>query len=503
MGFAPATGPTAMSSARQSRARVKPDSLTRFLPATRRAALIAASLIIIAIACADLAIVPSISLGLLYVFPFLVAAGHLSQMEIALFALLCTFLREELGPLRWSDGGAPRSIAAFLAYLGIGLLMRELDQHRRTALLQADQLGKEVKQREAAEQQLRGLIEGTPAAILTLDPGGKVLLANAAAHELLGLKEQSLPGQVIDRYLPDIVKLRQVTRVRHFVRTMVEGAGYREDGQAFLAHIWVSSYGAPPATGLIAVIFDASEQLRANEEVGLRSLTASAHIIMGAFWHETRNLCSAMRVLVMALMQRPGVADTEEVEGLKSLVDSLEKLAYAELRPGSERTFDTASLRATLDQLRIVIEGSFREEQIALHWRLPKDLPIVRADSHALMQVFLNLTRNASRALESSGRKELTVAVNIENGRVMVRFHNTSPPIPNPETLFKTLQPPVSERGLGLYVARAIVRSFGGDLLYEPVQNGCCFTVLLQPAELWYMFRDDSRQEEHSRSADR
>jgi PAS domain-containing protein len=66
--------------------------------------------------------------------------------------------------------------------------MREMDQHRRTALLQAGQLVKEIKQRETVEQQLRGLIEGTPAAILTLDPSGKVLLANEAAHELLGLE---------------------------------------------------------------------------------------------------------------------------------------------------------------------------------------------------------------------------------------------------------------------------------------------------------------------------
>jgi PAS domain S-box-containing protein len=447
-------------------------------------------MIIVVIACADLLIVPNISLGLLYVLPFLVAAGQLSRIEIALFALLCAFFREQFGPLPWSEGGAARSITAFLAYLGLGLLMRGMDQHRRTALLQADQLANEIEQRETVEQQLRGLIEGTPAAILTLDPGGKVLLANEAAHELLGLEHQSLPGQIIDPYLPDIVKLRQVTGVRHFVRTMVEGAGYRQDGQAFLAHIWVSSYGAPSATGLIAVIFDASEQLRTSEEVGLRSLTANASIIMGAFWHETRNLCSAMRVLVSALMQRPGVADTEEVDGLKSLVDSLEKLAYAELHPGSERSFESASLRATLDQLRIVIEGSFREQQIAIHWHLPKNLPIVRADRHALMQVFLNLTRNASRALEDSEQKELTVAVNIEDGRVRVRLHNSSPPIANPEMLFKPLQSAVPERGLGLYVARAIVRSFGGDLLYEPVKSGCCFTVLLEPTELWYIFRE-------------
>jgi two-component system sensor kinase FixL len=364
-----------------------------------------------------------------------------------------------------------------------------MDRHRRTALLQAARLAREVEERERVEQQLRGLIEGTPAAIITLDAAGKILLANEAAHELLGFEPQALTGHPIHPYLPDIVKLREVTKVRHFVRTMIEGTGYRQDGQAFLAHVWVSSYGSPAAAGLIAVIFDGSEQLRTQEEAALYSLTASARIIMGAFWHETRNLCSAMRILVSALMHRPGVADAEEVEGLKSLVDSLEKLAYTELQPGSERSFNSASLRATLDQLRIVIEGSFRERHITIQWRLPEHLPIVRADAHALMQVFLNLATNASRALEESGRKELTVAVNIEDGRATVRFHNSGPPVANPETLFKPLQSATPGTGLGLYVARAIVRSFGGDLFHEPVESGCCFAVLLQSSELWYIFQ--------------
>lgn len=471
------------------RPKLKTDSATELLPAGRRAALLTASLILLAIALADFLIRPNVSLGLLYFLPFLVAAGQLSRVQISLFALLCTVLREQFGPSAWSEGVAPRSVTAFLAYLGIGLLVRQMDRHRRTALLQAARLAREVEERERVEQQLRGLIEGTPAAIITLDAAGKILLANEAAHELLGSEPQSLAGHPIDSYLPDIVKLREVTGVRHLVRTMIEGTGYRQDGQAFLAHVWVSSYGSPSATGLTAVIFDASEQLRTQEEAALYSLTASARIIMGAFWHETRNLCSAMRVLVTALMQRPGVADAEEVEGLKSLVESLENLAYSELQPGSERSFNSASLRATLDQLRIVIEGSFRERHITIQWHLPQHLPIVRADAHALMQVFLNLATNARRALEESGRKELTVAVNVDDGRATVRFHNSGPPVANPETLFKPLQSATPGTGLGLYVARAMVRSFGGDLFHEPVQSGCCFAVLLQSSELWYIFR--------------
>ena len=31
----------------------------------------------------------------------------------------------------------------------------------------------------------------------------------------------------------------------------------------------------------------------------------------------------------------------------------------------------------------------------------------------------------------------------------------------------------------GLYVSRAIMRGFGGDLLYEPKLRGCCFAIVL------------------------
>jgi C4-dicarboxylate-specific signal transduction histidine kinase len=106
------------------------------------------------------------------------------------------------------------------------------------------------------------------------------------------------------------------------------------------------------------------------------------------------------------------------------------------------------------------------------------------------MQVFLNLTRNASRALQNSKRRELSVVVNVEEGGIKVRFHNTGPPVANPEMLFKPLQSAVPERGLGLYIARAMVRAFGGDLCHEPVDSGCCFTVSLEPSDVWYIFRE-------------
>jgi two-component system sensor kinase FixL len=468
--------------------QVKSESVSRWLPGTRRAALLTAILMIAAIAFADAVLVHGISLGLLYFFPIVISAGYLSAGEIVATALLCTLLREAFGPFAWSQGLVPRVFTTFVAFLGTGALMREIDRHRKVALTQARHVAEEVQRREATEQQLRALVDGIPAAILTVDPGGRVLLANEAAHELLGRESESLAGQSIDEYLPDVARLRQTSAVRRLVRTMIEGTGYRHGGEAFLAHIWVSSYGPPLATGLTAVVFDASEQLRTNEEIGLHSLTTSARVIMGAFWHETRNLCSAMRVLISGLMHRPGVAESEELGGLKSLVDSLEKLAYAERQPASEHDLETASVRVVLDHLRIVMEPSFQEKQIAVYWRIEENLPLVRADHHGLLQVFLNLANNATRALQSSARKELRIVAEADDRRIRVRFHNSGPPIEDPESLFKPFQPGASEGGLGLYVSRAIIRSFGGDVSYQPVTSGCCFVVALDVSQFWYTY---------------
>lgn len=445
-------------------------------------------LMIAAVAFADALMARDISLGLLYFFPIVISAGYLSAGEIVATALLCTLLRELFGPFAWTEGVAPRLLTTFVAYLGTGVLMREIDRHRKIALTQARHVAEEVQRREASEQQLRALVDGIPAAILTIDPSGRVLLANDAAHELLGRESESLAGESIDDYLPDVARLRQTPGVRRLVRTMIEGTGYRHGGEAFLAHIWVSSYGPPLATGLTAVVFDASEQLRTHEEIGLHSLTTSARVIMGAFWHETRNLCSAMRVLIIGLMHRPGVAESEELSGLKSLVDSLEKLAYAERQPVSEHTLDTASVRVVLDHLRIVMEPSFQEKQIAVYWRIEENLPLVRADHHGLLQVFLNLANNAARALQNAARKELRIVAETDDRHIRVRFHNSGPPIDDPESLFTPFQPGATEGGLGLYVSRAIIRSFGGDVSYQPVTSGCCFVVALDVSQLWYTY---------------
>jgi signal transduction histidine kinase len=91
----------------------------------------------------------------------------------------------------------------------------------------------------------------------------------------------------------------------------------------------------------------------------------------------------------------------------------------------------------------------------------------------------LNLAKNSRRAMESSEVKRLSVNTSAEGGNVMIRFEDTGIGVASPDDLFRPFQPGANSTGLGLYVSRAIMRSFGGELLYEPRTQGCCFAVLV------------------------
>jgi len=132
-----------------------------------------------------------------------------------------------------------------------------------------------------------------------------------------------------------------------------------------------------------------------------------------------------------------------------------------------------------LDELRILIETAYHESNIEVQWGIQESLPLVWADRYGLIQVFLNLAKNSRRAMDSTGTKRLRIAAREEEGTVTIRFEDTGTGIASPENLFRPFQRGAESSGLGLYVSRAIMRSFGGELSYERSSEGCCFAVVL------------------------
>jgi two-component system, LuxR family, sensor kinase FixL len=98
------------------------------------------------------------------------------------------------------------------------------------------------------------------------------------------------------------------------------------------------------------------------------------------------------------------------------------------------------------------------------------------------LQVLLNLTKNSRRALEDTDLKQIDISVAVEHRIVSIRVCDTGPGIAQTEKLFQPLQKGADATGLGLFLSRAFMRSFGGDLRYDPGTPGCCFVIELSIA---------------------
>jgi two-component system sensor kinase FixL len=139
-------------------------------------------------------------------------------------------------------------------------------------------------------------------------------------------------------------------------------------------------------------------------------------------------------------------------------------------------------LRAVLEEFRIVMEPALFDDGISAHWSIEPELPPVWADRQSLMQVFLNLAKNSERAMLGQPKRELRVTARAECGRVVVRFTDTGCGVSEAGRLFRPFQPGAQATGLGLYLSRAFMRSFRGDLRYEAESPGSSFVVDLSPA---------------------
>lgn len=439
--------------------------LFHFLRGSPRAVWLQTGLMIAVIALADWRIDAEIPLGFLYLLPMLLAGSAFKRWQIAFIAALCTVLTEAFDSFAWFplQAGIPRDVLIFAAFLGAGLFVREVVRSREAT--------------RAAEEQLEFLVESSPAAILLMDSDGRILLANDAAHRLLALPKSSLAGRAIRDYLPSLTR---VPALDASFRTAMQCRGRRDDGEAFLANVWFSTYGTSAGPRLAAMVVDASDELRSREESSLHQLLVGSRMMVDAVSDEIRTVSGAIAMAHHNLSRDGTLASNQDFQALGMLVGALERISTLELR-GSAGPQSGVDLVSLLEELRIVVEPSLREAGITTRWEIDPAIPVIRGDRQSLMQVFLNLIKNSERAMLNEPVQELRVTAGMSQMRVEVRVEDTGCGIANPDRVFHPFQQETRPAGLGLYLSRAFMRSFQGDLRYEPLRHGSIFIADLAP----------------------
>ena len=130
--------------------------------------------------------------------------------------------------------------------------------------------------------------------------------------------------------------------------------------------------------------------------------------------------------------------------------------------------------------------GSFEKHEVELVQELAADLPRVCVDKHKVLQILVNLLRNAKHACEDAGRpdKRITVRAVSENERVRITIADNGVGIP-PENLTRIFNHGFTTKkeghGFGLHSAANAAKEMGGGITAhsEGTGHGATFTLEL------------------------
>ena len=427
----------------------------------------------------------TVPLALVYVFPMALVSTVTRRWEVLLAAATCMVMAEYSDAFRWNPTqGVARDALYFIAFAAEGLYITEMLSTRRVQRVHVDRLTQEVAARREAEEQLQLLINCSSVAIITTDQGGRIVQSNDAANRLFTPEGQQ-PAQLegpLGALLPALSRVPMLASGPKSLRTMLQCQGFRSDREPFVADVWFSTYQTPKGARMTAVVADVSEEFRSREESNLEQILHGSRLVVGAMAHEMRNVCGAIELVCERIDTRnPSLKASEDIKTLRQLTGTLERMTTVEVSQ-LKRSATAIRLQQVIDEVRIIFADSNDESPIEITWGDATDVPPVWADHQGLLQVFLNLLRNAQAALASTEFPRIEITAQRKSNTVEVQVTDNGPGVSDPEYLFRRFQGS-RVHGLGLYLSRAMVMSFRGDLRYEPARPGARFIVELLIAE--------------------
>lgn len=425
----------------------------------------------------------ALPLGRMMLIPIAISAVSVSRRYVMAAVVVSAFVREQIGLTPWSGDWTYRVVGTIAAFSLLMFLWCEIVRKRKAILSQTAQISEETRLRFEAEQRLVSMVRSMPTAVVAIDSQGRVCLSNEAAETLLGAGAGTLDGQEIRQYLPNLAEIAGRKYLGHGQRSAALIDGHRLDGEPFRASVWFATYAAEDGGHLVAILADASGDIRDFQQSSLHTLLKSTRVLVGSMAHEIRNICAAISVTQASLSRLPGLAGNDDFAALSALTESLTRISTAELASaGKTSAQQPVDIRSLIDEFHIVMNPSLRDAGVELEIEPFESLPDAAADRHSLLQVLINLTRNSTRAMKRAESKAIRISVNLESDRLCVRLSDTGPGVREPGQLFRAFQPGADSSGLGLFISRALVRSCGGDLTYEAGAAGCTMCIRLK---LW------------------
>jgi len=204
--------------------------------------------------------------------------------------------------------------------------------------------------------------------------------------------------------------------------------------------------------------------------------------------HELKTPLTTLRIYADLLSDSPNTSETKrhhyldvirsETDRLTRLVNNVLDFSRLERKQKSYRkeTFDAA---AAIGEILDHQQPWIRKAGLELSFDTPdQELP-VEAERDSIEQVCINLIDNAAKYAADGGKLDVTTTT--ENGHVRIDFMDRGPGIPQSHRRrifeeFHRIDDSLTSThpgcGLGLSIARQLLRSQNGDLTYSPRPGG-------------------------------
>jgi len=178
-------------------------------------------------------------------------------------------------------------------------------------------------------------------------------------------------------------------------------------------------------------------------------------------------------------------ASLTELNALRSNVEHIKEIVA--MQQGYARLggiIDTVDVRVLVDDSLRMNEGAFNRHGVTIV-RDFEDVPTVRVDKHKVLQILVNVIRNAKYACseaQGAGQRRVTVRVRAASSAVLIAVIDTGVGIP-PENLDRIFGYGFTTRaeghGFGLHSAALAARELGGTLRAESPGPGLGATFTL------------------------
>jgi two-component system, NtrC family, nitrogen regulation sensor histidine kinase GlnL len=348
---------------------------------------------------------------------------------------------------------------------------------------------------------IRAIFEALPNPLIILDQEDHVCMANGATEDFFqtgktGLLRFSL-ADLVPFASPILQAVQQVREAGGVVNEYAVTVGSPRLGGERVVDVQTAQVIEDPRYILIMLLRRSMAEkfdLQLSHQGAARSVSGMASMLA----HEIKNPLSGIRGAAQLL--EPSLADADrplarlicdETDRIRDLVDQME--VFSDERPLERQAIN---IHVVLDRVKQLLTVS-NETNVPIIEDYDPSLPSVHGNQDQLVQVFLNLAKNACEAVsDENGKGEVTLTTAFRPGVKLsipgsterislpleVCVHDTGPGV-SEEIRPHIFDPFVTSkrqgRGLGLALVAKIIRDHGGVVECQPRERGTTFRVLM------------------------